>query len=313
MAHDADVARFIAAKTKSLEYLLSLPNVCGVGVGYRVRRGETTSDLAVSVHVRYKERVGERFSIPRSICGLRTDVVEAAPLTRFSTPAAWYDSVYHDSIVGGICCGTKEKTKEGYALGTLALVVQSTEDSDDAIGVSCRHVLDPDGTGKGTIVQPAEPFAKSRVIGEVGPFSKVKSDDLAGVTLTNTKYEYGVVAMQGSKTVKIQANPHAKDGSYTAKMDDVVTKIGAQGGVTKSIVTKVSYTGNGIGNGFLVATADPPFGGPGDSGALVMVGNYAAGILVGYIPDVKAAGCINMDYVNLRLRTKIVPGKEQRE
>jgi len=56
--------------------LLRMPGVTGVGVGYKVVGGRTSSKLAIRVYVEHKREVPEGEAIPKEIRGVPTDVIE---------------------------------------------------------------------------------------------------------------------------------------------------------------------------------------------------------------------------------------------
>ena len=63
--------------------ILSRPNVVGLGVGYKLRRGAATDELSVVVLVRQKVPLAgltDEAVIPQELEGVRTDVVEVGDL-----------------------------------------------------------------------------------------------------------------------------------------------------------------------------------------------------------------------------------------
>jgi len=63
--------------------LFQLPNVVGVGVGYRETHGERTDELSVKVLVSQKlprHALDDRKSVPRDMAGAKTDVIEVGIL-----------------------------------------------------------------------------------------------------------------------------------------------------------------------------------------------------------------------------------------
>ena len=70
-------------KKRYRDFLMSLPNVVGVGVGPKVVSSKITAPLAVKVYVRTKvplHLLAEQERIPRELDGVPTDVEEQAPL-----------------------------------------------------------------------------------------------------------------------------------------------------------------------------------------------------------------------------------------
>lgn len=76
-------ARAQAAKQAHGAFLLGLPNVVGVGVGLRIRRGEPTGEVALVVMVNKKIPDAELAPdqvIPRELDGVPIDVLEVGDL-----------------------------------------------------------------------------------------------------------------------------------------------------------------------------------------------------------------------------------------
>lgn len=76
-------ARAKAAKQAHAAFLLSLPNVVGVGVGLRMRRGKPTGEVALVVMVKKKvpdvELAPDQL-IPSELDGVPVDVLEVGDL-----------------------------------------------------------------------------------------------------------------------------------------------------------------------------------------------------------------------------------------
>jgi hypothetical protein len=76
-------AKAQAAKQAHGAFLLSLPNVVGVGVGLRMRRGEPTGEVALVVMVKRKipdTELAPDQLIPRELDGVPIDVLEVGDL-----------------------------------------------------------------------------------------------------------------------------------------------------------------------------------------------------------------------------------------
>jgi hypothetical protein len=76
-------ARAQAAKQAHGSFILSLPNVVGVGVGLRMRRGETTGEVALVVMVNKKVPNADLTPdqlIPTELDGVPVDVLEVGDL-----------------------------------------------------------------------------------------------------------------------------------------------------------------------------------------------------------------------------------------
>ena len=77
------IAKAQAAKQAHVSFLLGLPNVVGVGVGLRMRRGQPTGEVALVVMVNKKIPDAELAPdqlIPRELDGVPIDVLEVGDL-----------------------------------------------------------------------------------------------------------------------------------------------------------------------------------------------------------------------------------------
>lgn len=81
---DANRYAHVHDKQESLiDEFLSLLNVVGVGIGYKVRAGEVTDELSIAVSVTEKVPVSQLPAsqlVPRDVDGVTTDVVRTGPL-----------------------------------------------------------------------------------------------------------------------------------------------------------------------------------------------------------------------------------------
>ena len=76
-------AKAQAAKKAHVAFLLGLPNVVGVGVGLRIRRGEPTGEVALVVLVNKKvpdAELAPHELIPKELDGIPVDVLEVGDL-----------------------------------------------------------------------------------------------------------------------------------------------------------------------------------------------------------------------------------------
>ena len=83
MTQERSISDVKAAKEANADHLRSLPNVRGLGVGHKVRRGVTTGELAIKVYVSRKlplSTLAPDERIPESLDGIPTDVELMAPM-----------------------------------------------------------------------------------------------------------------------------------------------------------------------------------------------------------------------------------------
>lgn len=79
----AQVARAAAVKAEYEEELLRYPNVIGVGVGHRCRRGEYTDEVCIVVIVTGKQPASalrEEDLLPTELDGVPVDVLDVGPI-----------------------------------------------------------------------------------------------------------------------------------------------------------------------------------------------------------------------------------------
>ena len=128
-----------AAKAAHEDDLLARENVVGVAVGRKVVSGRETDETCVVVYVERKERETElrrRDLVPRTLDGVRTDVVATGPLR--ALPQLETLAVSHTARVrpapGGVSIAHAKVTA-----GTLGVLAHRT--SGEAVILSNNHVL----------------------------------------------------------------------------------------------------------------------------------------------------------------------------
>ena len=112
---ETQLAKTSEAKNSSEADLLSLPNVCGVGIGYKEVKGKTTKDLAVNIFVEKKvdkkqldkkDIAPAKITIPETGEDVVTDVIEigiikALAYTARIRPAKPGYSIGHFKVTAG--------------------------------------------------------------------------------------------------------------------------------------------------------------------------------------------------------------------
>jgi hypothetical protein len=121
------------AKTLHKTMLLSTPNVVGVGIGYKLRAGQATTEPSVIVLVRQKTPLAGLRSeavIPHELSGIRTDVIEVGDLRPLQTRTErWRPAP------GGVSLGHYK-----ISAGTLGSLVYDQRSGEPLI-LSNNHVL----------------------------------------------------------------------------------------------------------------------------------------------------------------------------
>jgi hypothetical protein len=132
---------------------LNRPGVRGVGVGFKHVRGEPTERIAIRVYVAKKEDVAPDQSIPATIEGVPTDVIEfnarrmsdnpppRRPSTTKTPLDADPDKNKYDPLVGGISLGLSREV-DGYMAptGTMGLMVKDGY-TNSPLMLSNYHVM----------------------------------------------------------------------------------------------------------------------------------------------------------------------------
>lgn len=287
--------------------LLGLPDVTGVGLGWKETRGEVTDRAAWRVYVRRKlPNHAMRFAdlVPAYVEGLATDVLPAP----FSIPAA-SNTVSSPLAPGAVISNLRgllhdmSVNCQTSGLGTLGFLgfVNGTR-RPDVVLVSNRHVLLARGAGRGDpIYQP--------VFSERGEKYVVRADALDPVAEilqegaeANHFFQYAREVPGdyfidcASARVLVERNVHlrprlpARNADGDARIRGIarvhpldvvggraprVRKIGSVTGVTAGCVVDVAAPVETAGqprrlNNIVIRGIDGPLVEPGDSGALVV-------------------------------------------
>lgn len=287
-------------------------NVQGVGIGRKTVKGQKTDELSIVVFVRKKKDVPAKDRIPKTVKGVKTDVVEReivlhprwVPVTDLHPSV---DAGNYATLQGGISIGPCRSVYIGGAdvacqgvpaagwyvfVGTLGAMVRDNTTNDPML-LSNFHVMcvDDNWTAGDTIAQP------SLVDGGACP---------ADVVATLARASLGgqvdcAVARRTARTSQCRiVDIGWVDGTATAVLNQHVRKRGRTTELTHGIVDTLSLTVdidycNGLGVvrltnqiGIDVDTSQSAvFGQGGDSGSVVVddsrrvVGLYFAGDATG--------------------------------
>ncbi|MCP4428565.1 MAG: hypothetical protein GY803_29115 [Chloroflexi bacterium] len=278
---------------------LGRPGVTGVDVGYKIKDGEKTDELAVRVYVAQKKgvrSVPKEERIPRKVNDAPTDVIErtfelhpARMALAEMTPMV--DTGRYSPLKGGISIGPCRAVGGFIYVGTLGCMVTDNE-TDDPMMLTNFHVacVDENWSVGDTMAQP------SRVDGGVCPADIVGQLQRAQV---NAAVDAAVIRYDDESRrdhiCEIE-EIEAVNGAEEAVVGMAVRKRGRTTGLTYGVVDSVSLTvpidyGHGIGVvtlrnqiGIEVDLAQSSmFGTNGDSGSVVVddnnnvVGLYFAG------------------------------------
>jgi hypothetical protein len=294
--------------------ILQLPNVCGIGVGYRIAAGDTTGELSIMVLVRQKipaAGLTAEALAPQEVGGVRTDVLEVGDIRPQQSPT---DRLR--PALGGVSVGHYKVTA-----GTLGCVVRDRATgarlilSNNHILANINHaspgdaILQPGAADGGTVEN--DTFARLERFQPINFGTQPATCDLATAFVDAINL---VTSLVGSshQVGTFKANPNAanlvdaaiarpvddadiKDeilgigrvtGIQTAELGMSVRKSGRTTGLTGGRITVLDATVNvNYGAGRSATFDDQLVTGPmsqgGDSGSLLVAGdsNNAVGFL----------------------------------
>lgn len=291
---------------------LKKANVQGVGIGRKIVKGVKTDELAIMVFVRKKRDVPAKDRIPKTVKGVKTDVVEREIVlqprwVRVADLKPRVDTASYATLRGGISIGPCRSVyisgtdvacqgvpSEGWYIfvGTLGVMVTDDQTGDPML-LSNFHVMcvDSNWSVGDQIAQP------SRVDGGTCP-----ADVVAELTRASLGGQVdGAVARRTARSSECRiVDIGLVNGSTTAAINMAVRKRGRTTELTYGTVDTVNLTVsidycNGLGNVTLTnqigidadTSKNAAFGMGGDSGSVVVdnnrrvVGLYFAGTAAG--------------------------------
>ena len=80
---DIQLAKIQQVKEAKEEGILELPNVVGLGIGYKEKKGKTTNETCISVYVRKKvaaKSLESHQQVPKALDEVKTDVIEVGDI-----------------------------------------------------------------------------------------------------------------------------------------------------------------------------------------------------------------------------------------
>lgn len=266
------------AYEKAIEKYLPRDNVTGVAVGRKLKNGQWTDEICISIRVKEKKPLSElkkKDVLPKTILGIKTDVLEHSykPLTQYNRL---------DPLQGGVSIGREGartagtlgcivfKDDEPHILTNFHVVVPSGYSSLN------EYMMQPSGVDGGSLVADRIGTIIDHSIGTDGDFAIIKID------LNLRQYSQDIFA-----TGDIISN--IKD----PEIGDLVTKSGRTTDVTHGVVSAfgsfgVDYSAWGLGTIYIVGFEVVPLSDPyenisasGDSGSCVYItdSQTAVGIL----------------------------------
>lgn len=292
-----EIRGILQAQELNAHRLLALPNVVGIGTGYRQRRGKFGMEVCVQVFVPRKYPVGELPDwalVPRDVPGAggraaRVDVIEVGFVY------AAQDTTRYRPVPGGCSIGHQSRV-DASTLGGWACDLTD----DTIVLLTCNHCIANLGAASvpGGIVQPGRldgGVAPADLIGALKRFVPITTgvvplpvspvDAAIGtitVDRTDNVLQIGPAIYElGTPALGMAVQKRGRTTGFTT--NGTITSINVQ--VTVNYGTVAAPINGMIGNAFIVTSTDGnAFANRGDSGSLIF--NQAQGTLNGTRPVV---------------------------
>jgi len=287
------------AQEQNEDLLLALPNVIGVGTGFRQRAGEITDEVVVQVFVSRKTAEGivpQGGLVPPGVNGLErsvpTDVIEL-PIVE-----AQQDTTRYRPVQGGCSIGPEASVSAGTLGGwvcdntdnTIVLLTNNHVISNLDTQPALRRVVQPGRLDGGTLPAdligqlkrdvaltttpnppPGAPPAVTAVDAAIGTITVGRDDDV--LQIAPAIYE-----VQGPA---LNMNVQKRGRTTRRTTNGRITTVGATINITYRNRTRLGR----IANAFIISSTDGNvFSAAGDSGSLIV--NQAEGQLSGTLPVV---------------------------
>jgi hypothetical protein len=281
------------------------PNVVGVGLGCKERKGSVTEEVSFRVYVSRKKPVSQLEKsalLPSAYQGVPTDVVNASGGAQ--TSSACEDKSKYSVLVGGITIMNGRRGSQGFGMGTLGFLatIDGVDGPDNIALVSNRHVLGTNGAVVGdTVYQPdVDGTLPNNSIGKILKLQEI--DNYKYTYPGETEKDYWIDCSTAQINICISSCCHTNCGESfgnwiqglnvngsdviadvgRAQKDDIVYKVGRTTRRTKGIVRKIDHVLPGVlgipdaQNLILIEPLEPDcngilrFSDEGDSGAAII-------------------------------------------
>ncbi|WP_418027939.1 hypothetical protein [Paenibacillus sp. JJ1722] len=147
---DQKLKELLDVKRANESVLLSKPNVIGVDVGFKHVGGERTDEIAIRVFVKKKENVKPNDEVPKTINGIKTDVIEEEEVVLqvlevpVDAPVLEVERGRFEPLIGGTSIGPcrtfiNNNGQQVTYVGTLGAIVK--KDNDKLYALSNFHVM----------------------------------------------------------------------------------------------------------------------------------------------------------------------------
>ena len=273
--------------------LLKRSGVTGVDIGYKYVKGKKTDELAIRVYVEQKKDVPKSEMIPKTINGVKTDVIQRKfvlhPLkVKLTDIAVMADTGRYDPLKGGISIGPCRAIGGYIFAGTLGAIVIDNSTGKEML-LSNFHVMCVDDTWTvgNTMCQPSRidtGVCPGDVVGTLQRASLGGKVDCAVASHTARGYaceivDIGKVAGKATATVGMAVRKRGRTTGLTyGTVDTVDLTVNIPYGDGLGVVTLTKQIGIDVDS-----TKSAKFGIHGDSGSVVVdnsrriVGLYFAG------------------------------------
>ena len=309
------VQRIERALSKYQGDLLSLPNVVGVGKGFKSVRGEITKKPAVVVLVKEKlpaARLQRGARVPRVLDEAETDVLEVGELrllgrTDYLRPAQPGMSIGHYKITAGTFGAVVQDRQTGEPLilsnNHILANISNGRDGRASIGDPILQPGPYDGGSKDQLIGYLERFIPINPTVQEATCSKALRlqeilNRLVHLVRPNYQVRMQKITAAGNVVDCAIARPVSKDairpeimelgavkGVREPELGMAIVKSGRSSGITRSTIKVLQATvkvvlEEGLSGMFSDQFVTGPIAQPGDSGSLILdQENYAVGLL----------------------------------
>ncbi|ASZ69454.1 hypothetical protein [Bacillus cereus] len=157
---DQRIKELLDIKEANEDTLLNKSNVIGVDVGFKYVEGKRTDEIAIRTFVKKKENVNPEDEVPRTIDGVKTDVIEEKEVVLqvlevpVDTPVLEVETGRFNRLIGGIGIGRCRDINGHINVGTLGAIVQK-ENKQFALSNFSVMCIDDSWKKGDKIVQPS--------------------------------------------------------------------------------------------------------------------------------------------------------------
>lgn len=304
-----------AVKIRHAAAMMRYPNVCGVGVGFKVKGGRRLQKLAIRVYVKEKVPLGKLKKadrLPRSIEDIPVDVIVRKPSFHMFDPfnPSPEHAALHSVLLGGISIGIL-----GRGTGTLGGSFFDNSTLMDVFltnwHVACGNAVN---CADGVVAQPSE-FDNA---GRQRPVGRVLR------SLISAEVDAAVLALDGTAFLERNVLSVGPLGRVVpAELGMTVLKSGRTSGLTSGTITDISEDLDACDSdgsnchhhvGVIAFEGDDGMVQPGDSGSLLLdTGGNVVGLVFAGSGDGDVGNACHIQDVLNALNINLTSGMTQQE